>query len=507
MARVPTRGRVVEEAPAPATYQKEGAPVEAFGAGEGAAISQLGSFIEANTLRMKDEDDARQAKDLSVAFSRELRQITLGDAERPGYYDNKGQDAITNYDGVRKQIQDLKKSYLTMGKNAQIQRLLEDQLGRQIETEEGSLARYVARERQSAKLVTSKASFTEATDQGSAFYSDLTKLGLAEAQARAASIQLHSDEGLEAEALDSAVETDMSDFTQSVVASALSQGDIEFADQYFSSREDEINADTKIRLRSAIKTRKRELEIETARAEKERQQLLQTQAENELTSLLMDGSLTDADIRNREAVLGDKFKEWGKFYNNLQKTKKTGPTKSDFDVNANLSIEAMTMAADVSDEELQEFRVKVAEEVSKGTLLPKDARTIISDAENARKIDPLRKTDIGNVVTFLKNDFNNEMFGEVDTPEARAEFNRQVLSLNRWARSNPDKDPIEYYEKIAEPYKTERLWGLLVTEETDPVKRRAEIELESNREKARKILRDAGKPATKANIDYVMERL
>jgi hypothetical protein len=254
----------------------------------------------------------------------------------------------------------------------------------------------------------------------------------------------------------------------------------------------------------------KQLKVEVAKIAKEEKEVRRVEADKSLTDLLGTPELTLKAIADRRDDLGEVgYKSWKKEWLADQKAKETslkrvGRAVSDDDTNRELSIEATGFHSNSTEEDIIAFKKKTAQAVQAGQLLPKDMRTINTDAEKNTKLDSVRKSALNNVVGFLGEDYNKDMYGEVRSLGARVEYNRQITALNRWVRENPGQDPVEYYEMISEPYKSKWIGGLLEREEVRPVERREEIEERSVRARAIKILEDNKLPFTEANIEYIM---
>lgn len=279
------------------------------------------------------------------------------------------------------------------------------------------------------------------------------------------------------------------------------------AEQIYNKHLDAINAGIK------------EKRIETERALKIKADEINLEANNDLSDLFFEDTLSFGEINKREGALGKDYERWVKLQKkSLEKKEKQNETgKKVVDntlVSATLASEAMTMPPDITTEEISIFKEKVAKEVLAGKLKPATGRSIIGDAERTLKLDPVRKTSEDNVIKFLTNDYNNELYGATGTPEARAEYNRQVTAFSKWSRDNLDKDPIEYYEQVSDIHKKGFIAGLLGIAGIEvgkpavtPQQRRVELETEGKRKDAIEKLQDANKPVTEANIQYIMGQL
>lgn len=254
-----------------------------------------------------------------------------------------------------------------------------------------------------------------------------------------------------------------------------------------------------------VRTGRKERQIEIEKANKEAIALAQDDANKDLTDLEINGKLSILELRKRREVLNDTdYKTWYDRYKaNIKKSERGEGAVDDPKASTDLTVEAMTMPVNLSSEELSKFKRKVADAVSSGTLKPSTGRQIVADAENATKIDPMRKAAEDAVVQSLKNDYNQGFMGKSTggkpTPEADKEYIKQVEAFRKWSRANTDKDPSEYYENVSRPYLMDTWYGG-TKEEKDYKKRREEMGLtvpavkpKITPEQAREELRRRGK--------------
>ena len=278
--------------------------------------------------------------------------------------------------------------------------------------------------------------------------------------------------------------------------------DAAVAEQIYNKHLDAINAGIK------------EKRIETERALKIEADKINLEANNDLSDFFFNDVLSFGEINKREAALGADYERWVKLQKQSLETKEkqneTGKKVVDNTlVSATLAAEAMTMSPDVTTEDISDFKVRVAKEVIAGKLKPETGRSIIGDAERTLKLDPVRKSSEDNIVVFLKNDYNNGLYGEPGTPEARVEYNRQMTAFSTWSKANLDKDPVEYYERVSDIHKKGFIAGLLGIGEPEVTakQRREEIEAEGKREQAINMLQDNNRPVTEANIQFIMGQI
>ena len=208
-------------------------------------------------------------------------------------------------------------------------------------------------------------------------------------------------------------------------------------------------------INKGIKDLKAETDRNKANAEKEDAEA----ANKELVDLQIDDALSIGEIRARRDRVDDTdYQRWLDRFDKevTDKEKEKEAVRDDRESVTDFSVEAMTMVPGTTIEEIQDFKNRVAQAVSDGLIKPATARSIVTDAENSNKIDPMRKEAEKAVTNALKNDYTTGLMGEPG-PEADLEYTRQIESFRAWSRANLDKEPSEYYEKISEPYKREGL--------------------------------------------------
>lgn len=271
-----------------------------------------------------------------------------------------------------------------------------------------------------------------------------------------------------------------------------------------------VAADTYNDILDTINKGVNQRKIEAERESKIQKEINREESNKELSGLAVESALTWKEIKNREEFLNaSDIERWRKEYNAslARKEKSTGKIIVDADLKRELEVEGMQFPINATDDDYIAYAMRVSKAVEEEKLDTKSARAMMTDASNNRKIDPARRESVKNITTFLGNDYNDEMFGEVGTLEARAEYNRQVSSLNEWAKKNKDKEPIEYYERISMPYKTKKFFGLIDFMSPNLQKGRLEIESGDKREQAIKALKNNGSAITENNINFVMEQL
>jgi len=176
MARVPvaTQGAVKNRA-APVVYQSTFAPAEAFGSAQaqgaiegGKALSQASDVLEANALKIQIEDNERAAKDADIALSQRIRDITLGDGDKAGYYSTRGENAVSNYRTVSEELEAARREVGETITNPRVREMFAKSAANRMDREANNIARHVAKERRVANDATSEARLGEAVSDAAA---------------------------------------------------------------------------------------------------------------------------------------------------------------------------------------------------------------------------------------------------------------------------------------------------------------------------------------------------
>jgi hypothetical protein len=94
------------------------APVDAFGADMGKAVSQLGSFIEDEAQKQSRLDNQAEAQELSNELNTRLRNLELGDGDKQiGYKTLSGRDAMDQRQTYEEQAEKIRKELVGRATN------------------------------------------------------------------------------------------------------------------------------------------------------------------------------------------------------------------------------------------------------------------------------------------------------------------------------------------------------------------------------------------------------
>jgi hypothetical protein len=202
MATVPRVANTsVELRPLGTPYQSAaGATPEAFGAGNaraliegGQRLGQAANQIGELALRIKADDDEREAKDADIAFRQRKLGILRGDGttENPGFFGTLGQTAIDGYGTSRKALEQSQEEIAKGMKSDRARRLFLESAQRQVVDADEQMIGHVTRQRKEASDATSISRINSAASEAALFPNDpkvVSKgLGIAEAEAAAIS--------------------------------------------------------------------------------------------------------------------------------------------------------------------------------------------------------------------------------------------------------------------------------------------------------------------------------
>lgn len=252
-------------------------------------------------------------------------------------------------------------------------------------------------------------------------------------------------------------------------------------DRYGNMGAEVVNAEMKDII-DFVKKGREELSIRAEKESKEMREIDRQEANKELVDMVIDDNLSYRDIEARRGRLDEnEYRQWVNDYEKQMEKKKKEAEKpkkivEDAEINADLSSRAMTFPADATALDVDAFRKEVADYVRKGKLKPETGRSIIGDVERTLTLDPARKASESDIISLMKNNYNNDLYGEAGSDEARAEYLRQVNSFRKWTRANLDKEPIEYWEKVNEPVVKSYIGGLINRKVPAPEQRRKELE-------------------------------
>lgn len=260
----------------------------------------------------------------------------------------------------------------------------------------------------------------------------------------------------------------------------------------------------------------KQLNIETERALKREADALKLEANNDLSELFFDDTLTLKDIKDREVALGPDYERWVKAHKKTlerkEKENKTGKKPVD---NADSHRERTIQMLQLSEEEdFGPFKEAIIDDIDKGKLTPQTGKRLIGEAQKQFTLNSEEKAWLKDISKKIKDDFNAGLYGDVADKEVKEEYFKQIRALQRWV--DEGKNPEEYYLKLRDAKARsfmQRALNIFLPEkyevgpELTPEQVRVQAEETSKREKAIKILRDAGLSEDEQYVVKVMEQL
>lgn len=180
----------------------------------------------------------------------------------------------------------------------------------------------------------------------------------------------------------------------------------------------------------------------------EQRKALEDTANKEMTDALLDGNL-DTNIlgKHRNSLSPAQYESWVKDYNtqvnNLNKSVNEEKSKT---VESDLYVKALTSDQLSTSQGLADFKQEIAGKVARKELDPVKARQLLDDATEIDKGNPERKAAITQSINSIEVAYKNGILG--DGMESTIEREKMVRDLRAWSIQNPDKDPVEFTEKI-----------------------------------------------------------
>lgn len=558
MAKVPVIRQGQGIAPLKLPYQRSDVSEVDFGGREARALQQAGVTIEqiGEQMRQKQrQNDANLALRAQIEADNELRPFLY--EKQTGVMSRRGGNALGSYDETEAYLNDLEKKYESNLKNETQRRAFKGLWARKKETILNSVARHettqdrVFQDENTAAIIEGGLRDIQGSPDDQAI--------IDQSIANMTTAIVANQQGLSSEALDYRLKDTVSNAHIAVVLSRNKNNPV-FAKEYFDKYKDEIDPgkvkkvedaldkgliiqETGFKVDEIITASKdpkdwfaaanklpgrteRDKQIKTAvTKELEHKMALEEKIRASSQRAVFDNALNNIDngLPWDETAIRDKSKRDAlKTIERENQLKKADPFYDTVTVPAKME-EWLGMSDEdkvklTKDELTTKYRPHMStadwlDTVEDWQTEQAKAGKESASAKNARKES--EKT----VMTFLKNDYNNGMFGDAGSPEARAEYLKQIESLKKWSRLNPDKDPSEYYEQISDV--NVKSWigklagavsfGMIGEPEVTPKQRREEIERQgSNKQKrsqAIEILKKNKRPITENNISYVMERL
>ena len=178
---------------------------------------------------------------------------------------------------------------------------------------------------------------------------------------------------------------------------------------------------------------------------KEQKKALEDEANKEMTDALLDGKLNKELLgKNRDALSSGKYESWSEKYNtqieNLAKSVNEEKAQT-------LESELFVKGLDISTQkEFDVFEDEIALNVAKKKLTTQKARQLLNDATEIDKGNPERKAAITQSIDSIEVAYKNGILG--DGMESTIEREKMIRDLRAWSIQNPDKDPVEFTEKV-----------------------------------------------------------
>ena len=191
----------------------------------------------------------------------------------------------------------------------------------------------------------------------------------------------------------------------------------------------------------------RQTKIQEA-AIKRQQEERESVANKEMSDALLDGKLnTELLGKHREAFTPEQYKSWVKEYDSqIDNLKKSVDEEKAKTVEAELYVKALTSDQLSTQQGQEAFKQEIAGRVARRELDPVKARQLLNDTTEVDKGNPERKAAIKQSIDSIEVAYKNGILG--DGMESTIEREKMVRDLRAWSIQNPDKDPVEFTEKV-----------------------------------------------------------
>jgi len=162
MARVPVqRERTVQQQGLPQVFQSgQNAPIDAFGVSDGAggrSLSDFGETLGVFALKIQEEDNGRETRELETQWRAKLSLLMRGDQDNPGYLSQQGVNAIGSFASTQEQINKAREEILGTASNKQVAELFDEVSTGKMLSAYDQMATHVGAQRIVAQIAASEA--------------------------------------------------------------------------------------------------------------------------------------------------------------------------------------------------------------------------------------------------------------------------------------------------------------------------------------------------------------
>lgn len=203
----------------------------------------------------------------------------------------------------------------------------------------------------------------------------------------------------------------------------------------------------------------RQIKIQDA-AIKQQKEEREAVANKELSDSLLNGNLT-TDIlgKHRDSLTPEQYKSWVKEYDSqIDNLKKSVDEEKAKTIESELYVKALTSGQLSTQQGQEAFKQEIAGRVARRELDPVKARQLLNDTTEVDKGNPERKAAIKQSIDSIEVAYKNGILG--DGMESTIEREKMVRDLRFWSIQNPDKDPVEFTEKVLTAKKEHWIKGL-----------------------------------------------
>jgi hypothetical protein len=251
MPKVPYSG-LTEVNPNPISQNRQssaGANAMAFGAGQAAGMEAVGEgisrvgIVAGNIAKdMQERDDARELLDAETAWQSYVRDTLVGTADKPGFYSNKGINAVNaargTVDGMNKTRAEMSKNI----KNHRVREKFDASTGQDLNHHLGKVASHSMQERTIAESASRKAGIAEAKQHAAAFATDAGEVNMALDVVEALTREEAASAGYDEKTTAALVEAERSQVYKEAIVSMSTQ-DAAGALAYYKSVKGDIDGD------------------------------------------------------------------------------------------------------------------------------------------------------------------------------------------------------------------------------------------------------------------------
>ncbi len=203
-------------------------------------VSDVANQVFNREIQIRDKEEETEAKRLDVEFSSAVRDVLTGTPENPGYYYQKGEEAVKNRTSVSARINALREEYKGKASSDRVRTMLDGALTARTEQAHNKISIQAVEQSKVAASAVSIAREDEAVQDAIAAYNDPKIVGQSVATAKAEAAKRAQENGFPPEVIQNEMEKAATKVHLGVIT-AMAEHDAQGAKDYFNQNRADID--------------------------------------------------------------------------------------------------------------------------------------------------------------------------------------------------------------------------------------------------------------------------